>query len=169
MDFKDLIEARYSVRTFKDLPVEQEKVDLILRAGQLAPTAGNRQPQRIIAINDDAAALAKIDETTRCRFGARLVFAVGFSKEDSWIRPFDSQSSGWVDASIVTTHMMLQAADVGIGSTWVMFFDADKLISEFNIPEIIVPVALLVCGYPAEDASPSPMHNQRKSITEYQF
>jgi hypothetical protein len=56
-----------------------------------------------------------------------VVLLVCFDKNGSWVRPFNGEHSGWVDASIVTAHMMLQAADIGLGSTWVMHFDAAKI------------------------------------------
>jgi nitroreductase len=85
------------------------------------------------------------------------------------VRPFDGEHSGWVDASIVTTHLMLQAADIGLGSTWVMYFDAEKVRAAFNLPQNIVPVALLPLGCPAEGAVPADRHNDRLSRDKLVF
>ena len=160
MDFKELAARRYSVRKFKQTPVEKEKLDLVLEAGRNAPTASNKQPQRILVITQ-AEGLKKIDDCTPCRFGAPVVLLVCYDEKGSWVRPFDGERSGLVDASIVTTQMMLQAADIGLGSTWVMYFDAAKTRAAFDLPENIVPAALLPLGYPAEDAAPADRHNDR--------
>jgi nitroreductase len=160
MGFKELAVKRYSVRKFKTLQVEQEKLDIILEAGQNAPTAANKQPQRILVIQSEAG-LKKIDACTPCRFGASTVLLICFDETESWVRPMDSKHSGWVDASIVTTQIMLQAADIGIGSTWVMYFDPAKARSAFNLPDNIIPVAVLPLGYPADDAAPEVRHNDR--------
>ncbi|MDR1352118.1 MAG: nitroreductase family protein [Treponema sp.] len=161
MDFKELAARRYSVRQFKQAPVEKEKLDLVLEAGRNAPTAANKQPQRILVITE-AEGLKKVDDCTPCRFGAPAVLLVCFDKGGSWVRPFDGEHSGWVDASIVTTHMMLQAADIGLGSTWVMYFDAAKIRAAFALPENIIPAALLPLGCPADDAAPADRHNDRQ-------
>jgi nitroreductase len=161
MHFKELAAARYSVRKFKPDPVEKEKLDLILEALRTAPTAANKQPQRALLITSEEG-LRKVDAITPCRFGAPAVLLVCFDKDACWVRPTDKQDSGWVDASIVTTHAMLQAADCGIGSTWVMFFDAAKAREEFALPANLIPVAVLPLGYPAADAAPAGFHSQRE-------
>ncbi|MDR0731384.1 MAG: nitroreductase family protein, partial [Treponema sp.] len=94
---------------------------------------------------------------------------VCFDRNNAWVRPFDGEHSGWVDASIVTTHLMLQAADIGLGSTWVMYFDAEKVRAAFNLPQNIVPVALLPLGCPAEGAVPADRHNDRLSRDKLVF
>jgi nitroreductase len=163
MDFQKLATARYSVRKFQDKPIAAETLNLILEAGRLAPTAGNRQPQRVL-VADKADALAKIDLCTKCRFGAPLSLLVCYDASACWVRPFDGENSGQVDASIVTTHMMLQAEALGVGSLWVMFFDPAAAREQFALAETIVPVAILVLGYAAEDAAPSDRHGERQTM-----
>ena len=151
MDFAKLAEERYSVRKFDVRPVEREKAEAVLRAGRIAPTACNNQPQRILVV-DDADGMAKLKKCTSYTFGAPMAFIICFDTAQSWIRPFDGDNSGVVDASIATTHMMLQAADLGLGTTWVGYFDPAKVVKEFRLPENLVPVAVLPLGYPAADA-----------------
>ncbi|MDR2493239.1 MAG: nitroreductase family protein [Coriobacteriales bacterium] len=155
--FATLAKERYSVRQFATKPVSQEHLDTLLNAVLIAPTAHNNQPQRVkaIAAPDD---LARIDECTPCRFGAPLVLLVCSDTSAAWRRPFDDADSSVVDASIVTTFLMLQAADLGLGSVWVMYFDAAKASSLFGLPKHIVPIALLPIGHPAPDAHPAPAH-----------
>ncbi|MDR2477798.1 MAG: nitroreductase family protein [Treponema sp.] len=163
MNFTELAAARYSVRQFKDTPVEPEKISRILETARIAPTAANKQPQRILVIQDKAG-LKKIDACTPCRFAAPLVFIICYDKNETWIRKFDGANSGVVDAAIITTHMMLQAADTGLGTTWVMHFDPAKTSETFGLPPNIVPVAFLPAGYPANDAEMSGFHHQRQAL-----
>jgi nitroreductase len=58
--------------------------------------------------------------------------------------------------------MMLQAADIGLGSTWVMHFDAAKIRAAIELPETIIPAALLPMGCPADNAAPADRHGDRK-------
>lgn len=165
MDFLKLAQERYSVRKFTTESVPQEIIDTILKAGHVAPTACNYQPQRIFVINSPEG-LEKLKDCTRCHFDCTLAMLVCYNKDECWVRKYDGENSGFVDASIVTTHMMLQATALGIGSTWVMHFNPQKMVDAFNIPETMVPAALLVMGYPAEDAAPIDMHSKMRDINE---
>lgn len=165
MDFIKLATDRYSVRKFSDKPLGKEIIDKILEAGHIAPTGCNYQPQRILVINSEES-LAKLKDCTRCHFDAPCAMLVCYNKDECWTRPYDSVQSGAVDASIVTTHMMLEAAELGVGSTWVMHFNPFKMREAFEIPENIEPVALLVMGYPASDAVPNERHSVYRPIDE---
>ena len=164
-DFLDLAKARYSVRKFSEKKVPKDIIEKILKAGMLAPTACNNQPQRIIVVESDEG-LAKIKESTHCHFGASLVFVISYNKDESWKRSFDGKDSGDIDASIVTTHMMLEAANLGIGSCWVMHYRPEVLKEKFNLPDNLESTALLVMGYPAEDAKPAPGHDKCRPDSE---
>lgn len=166
MAFIDLAKERYSVRKFSSKPVEKEKLERILQAGQIAPTAGNTQPQRIIIAQDEDAR-AKIKRCTPCHFNAPVVLAVCYDNTVSF--KGKTFNLGIMDASIVTTHLMLEAADLGLGATWVENFEPEAVIREFSLPENLVPVALLPLGYPAEDARPSERHTSRKPLDETVF
>ncbi len=163
--FLKLAEKRYSVRKFKDQPVEQEKIDAILRAAQVAPTAANFQPQKILVINSPEA-IAKMPECTRYTFDAPLFFLTCIDHSKVWVRKQDGKNGADVDAAIVHTHMMLEAEELGLGSVWVGSFDPAAARKAFNIPDNIEPIALLPVGYPAEDAEPSPLHSKNKPIEE---
>lgn len=165
MDFLELAEKRYSVRKFEDRPVDPEQIDKILQAGHLAPTACNRQPQRILVVNSEEA-VKKLRKCTECHFNAPAAMLVCYDKSECWVRNRDGKNSGEIDASIVATHMMLEAAELGIGTTWVMNFIPEAVRCEFELPDNIEPVALLVMGYPAEDVKPSPMHAKSRPAEE---
>ena len=165
MDFLNLAAERYSVRKFQDRPVPREVIDQILEAARLAPTACNNQPQKIITLTSPEA-LDKLKKCTPCHFGAPLAFIICYDKDLSWTRPFDGKSSGDVDGSIVATHMMLEAAALGVGSTWVMYYDPAALNAELALPENLESVAILVMGYAAEDAVPAAKHSESRDTAD---
>jgi nitroreductase len=169
MEFINLAEGRYSLRKFSEKPVEKEKLDLVLKAGRLAPTACNNQPQRILVIENEEA-LAKFKRCTPCHFNAPMALLVCYDNTVSWKRNFDGKDSGDNDVGIVATHLMLQAAELGLGTTWVGNFDPANIEKEFSLPANIVPVALIPLGYPAEDATPNErLHYHRKRVEETVF
>lgn len=163
--FMTLAADRFSVRKFNDRPVERDVIEKILRAGQLAPTACNNQPQRILAVTS-AEALAKLRKCTECHFNAPAALLICCDRDECWKRSYDGMASGDIDAGIVTTHMMLAAAALGVGTTWVMHFIPEAVREEFGLPENLEPTALLVMGYPAADVEPSPRHGKRKTLEE---
>ena len=164
-DFLELAEARYSVRKYADTPIEQEKLERILHAGQVAPTAANRQPQQIFVMQSEEA-LAKVRTLTRFHFGAPCVLLICANASRSHKMP-DGHDCGPIDAAIVVTHMMLQAFDDGIGSCWVRGFDKHAVAEAFELPANLEPVAMLPLGYPAEDSHPWPgAHDKRLPLEE---
>lgn len=164
-DFLTLAERRYSVRKFKNEPLPQNRIDKILRAGMLAPTGCNYQPQRILVINSEES-IQRLRKCTKCHFDAPTAMLICYNKDECWVRKYDEKTSGEIDASIVTTHMMLEAETLGIGTTWVMHFIPEAVRCEFEIPDNIEPVALLVMGYPADDAEPLHLHSEFRPIEE---
>ena len=165
MEFEKLIAERYSVRSFKEEHLPQNIIDKILKAGHIAPTGCNNQPQRILVLNSDKA-IDKLKGCTKCHFNAPTAMLVCHNKDESWKRVYDGALSSPVDAVIVATHMMLAAHNEGVGSCWVMHFNPEAMKSAFNIPENVEPVALLVMGYPAEDAKPLDMHSIYRDMNE---
>ena len=165
MEYSKLIAERYSVRKFENKHLSQDAIDTILKAGHIAPTGCNYQPQRILVINTDEA-VQKLKGCTKCHFDAPTALLVCYNRDETWTRPYDGAMSAPVDASIVATHMMLAAHNIGIGVCWVMHFDPEAMNKAFNIPDNIEPVALLVMGYPSPDAQPLKLHSQYRDITE---
>ena len=165
-DFLTLAAERYSVRSFKRDPIPREITESILRAGHLAPTGCNYQPQKIYVIQTPQA-IEKLKKCTRCHFDAPAAILVCYDKTLSWKRKrYDGAECGPIDASIVTTHMMLEAWEQGIGSCWVMYFDPEAMRREFDLPEEQEPVALLVMGYPAVDAKPMDLYSRFRTEDE---
>lgn len=165
MEFLELATKRFSVRKFEEKPVEDEKLQKIMEAGRVAPTAKNLQPTKVYLLKSDAA-LEKIRAITPATFKAPAVFLVCTDAANAWVNPFDDFNSHVMDSSIICAHMMLEAEDLGLGSTWVCWFDSAKVKEAFSLPEGIQPRCLLPVGYPAADVKPGPMHAQRKPIEE---
>jgi len=165
MDFDRVITERYSVRKFKSEQLKQSDIEKILVAGHKAPTGCNYQPQRILVLNNEQS-MEKLKKFTKCHFNAPTAMLVCHNKEESWVRPYDSALSSPVDAVIVATHMMLKAQDIGVGCCWVMHFNPILIIETFNIPKNVIPIALLVMGYPAEDSKPLELHSKFRSLED---
>ena len=169
MDFLTLAKERYSCRYFdKERPVEQEKIDKILEVARLAPTGRNSQSQKILVLTDKEQ-LEKLSGCTQYGWGAPLVLIICYDKNESWKRSCDGADGGIIDMSIITTHMMLEVTDLGLGSTWVGAFDPEKAKEIYNIPKNYEAVAILPIGYPSEAAHPSRLHADRKNIEEIAF
>ena len=165
MEFKEVVKNRYSCKKFSEKQVEGEKLTAILEAGRLAPTAKNLQEQHVYVVRSNVA-LAKIDAATPCRYGAPTVLVVAYDKNNVFTYPGGKRDSGVEDATIVATHMILAAADEGVDSCWVNFFDPDKLAAELGLPENEEILMLLDLGYGAEGAQPLPNHSSRKPLSE---
>ena len=166
MEFTDVIKERFSVRDFADRPIEPEKLSAILEAGRIAPTAANKQPQRVYVIQSPEG-LEKIRSLTRCAFNAPAVLLLAVDEDEQWKSPLEPGfTSGHQDVSIVATHMMLAAWDLGIGSCWVNFFPNSETARAFGLPETEKAVLLLPVGYPAEGAKPAPMHSKKKDMDQ---
>ena len=165
MDFEKLSAERYSLRKFDTRPVEQEKLNLILEAGRNAPTAHNNQPQRIFVFRSPEA-LEKADACMDCHFHAPVIIGVGYAPKESWHREHDGKDHGEIDAAIAVTQMMLQAADLGLGTTYVGMFRPVDLVKTFPEMEGLEMIAMLPLGYPAEGAHPAKLHGLRKPMEE---
>lgn len=161
-NFLKLAEERYSVRKFSQKEISQEDLDKILRAGQVAPTAANFQPQRIFVLKSKEA-LEKAKSVTPFCFNAPMVLMICWDKTVSW-KAIDGHDSGVVDATIAITQMMLEAFDLGIGSCWVRGYDKRLLEKAFQLPENLESVSLLPIGYLLEDSKPHPVHFRRYPI-----
>ena len=166
MDFLELAKKRSSVRAYKSRKVEPEKLQKILEAGRVAPTAGNTQSQIVLVIQADEG-FARLKKAGNI-YGAPLALIVCADHSASWKRPFDGKDSADVDAAIVSTHMILQAQELGLDSIWVGYFKPDVLASEFSLPTDLEPICILGIGYAADGAPKSPgRHNtERKPISE---
>jgi nitroreductase len=165
LEFKDVVKNRYSCKKYDGRQVEKEKLDAILEAGRLAPTAKNLQEQKIYVVQSEEH-LGKIDALTPCRYGAPTVVVVAFDSENVFTYPGEKRDSGVEDATIVATHLILAAADEGVDSCWINYFDPEQMAKALGLPENEEVLMLLDLGYAAEGAGPLPNHTDRKPIEE---
>ena len=165
MEFTELIAKRYSCKSFGPRKVEAAQLNAILEAGRLAPTAKNFQEQRIYVIQSEEG-LAKIDAVTPCRYGASTCVVVAFDRNNVFTYPGEKRNSGVEDATIVATHMLLAAANAGVDSCWLNFFDPDKLAKALGLPENEEILMILDLGYASENGKPLPNHSLRKPLSE---
>lgn len=167
--FYELAQNRYSCRSFSPKAVEPQKLNQILDAGRIAPTATNAQPVRVLVLQSESS-IAKIREATRMAYNAPAVLMVCFDSSKSYRadKYNDPHNSGYEDASIVATHMMLQAKDLGLDTLWARGFNASEIEKAFEFPPELKLVCLIDVGYAdPEHGKPSPRHFQRISLDEF--
>ena len=165
MEFKEVIKARYSCKKFSARPVEAKKLEAILNAGRLAPTAKNLQEQHVYVVQSPEM-LAKVDMVTPCRYGAPTVLVVAFDRDNVFTYPGGKRDSGVEDATIVATHMILAAADEGVDSCWINFLDPEKTAEVLGLPEKEEVLMVMDLGYGDEGAGPLANHENRKDLSE---
>ncbi len=165
MEFSALIKERYSVRQFSDKMLTDEQVNTILEAGRVAPTAKNMQPVKVYVLQSEKA-IEMANACSPCIYGAKTVFVICGDGNESFKHP-DGRNFMQMDASIVTTHMMLAAHDLGLGGCWVGMFETEKVRKLLDLPENIMPIAFLPVGY--IDAPPSERHEMRKPMEEFAY
>jgi len=154
-EYLDLLKTRYSVRSFSDVQLTDAELDVLLQAAQLSPTAKNSQPFRLCVVQS-AEGLAKIDEATRCRYGAPTVIIGAYDTSVS------AKGLGYETGAL--TNIANAAAAENLGSCWVGAYDSAIIRKNFNIPNNYVLVDLMMVGHSAEDAEPSPRHEQTEPL-----
>jgi nitroreductase len=155
MEYSDLICARYSVRAYRPDPVEDEKLQAILEAARLAPTAANRQPFQLVVMRTPGreAEIGKIYH--RPWFvQAPLVIAVCAIASQAWVRESDRFNARLIDAAIVADHLILAAANLGLGTCWIAAFNVEAARSVLQLPEQVEPVIFTPLGYPGDQPGP---------------
>ncbi|MBR4809493.1 MAG: nitroreductase family protein [Bacteroidales bacterium] len=163
--FMRILESRYSCHSFSNTPVSDSKLEMILEAGRMAPSAKNLQPTRIWVVKSEEA-LARLRTVHPC-YGAPLVLIVGCRNEEAWVRESDGVNAAKTDASIVLTHLMLTATDAGLANMWIWDFDPSKVREVLPETREHGIYALLAVGYPAKgEGNPTELHSQRKPLEE---
>jgi len=163
--FMHILESRYSCHAFTHYPVPDAKLQMILEAGQMAPSAKNLQPTRIFVVKSEEA-LARLHQVHPC-YGAPLVLVVGCRNEEGWIRPYDGINAAKTDAAVVLAHLMLTATDVGLANMWIWDFNPSKLREVFPEMREHGLYGMLAIGYPAPgEGKPTELHDQRKPLED---
>lgn len=164
-DFLSLVQKRYAVRSYLPKPVEAEKLERILEAGRVAPTAKNNQPHKFLVVQH-LEGLEKLSKCTNVQ-GYPLAIIVCGVPSEAWVRPYDGKGMVDTDTAIVATHMLLEAADLGLGSCWMTRFDPPVIRGLFRIPEDIEPEHILAIGYASGAPQPSDRHAKtRKPLAD---
>ena len=163
MEFKELIEKRYSVRAYKPDPVEDEKLHQVLRAAHLAPTAANRQPFQIIVIHTAGREqkLRRIYNKDWFVQAPLVICACGIPAQ-GWVRRDDGKSYCDVDVAIAMDHLILAAADIRLGTCWIAAFDPTAAREVLGLPDDVEPIVFTPLGYPADQPKPK----RRKPLSE---
>lgn len=163
MNFLELVKKRYSVREFLAKDIEQEKIDYIVETVRLAPSAVNKQPWKLFFVTEKKV----LQELATCYSRewfktAPACFVVCGNHSESWHR-FDGKDHCDVDISIAVEHLVLAAAEQGLGSCWVCNFDMKKCSEVMNLSEEWEPIALIPIGYATSATIPE---KKRKSLNE---
>ncbi len=170
MDFLEPAQNRYSERYFDSRPVEQEKLDRILEAGRIVPTACNYQPQKFYLIRSEAG-LAKLKTVTHFHYNVPLMILVCYDMREVWTNPGDryyrNYNSGEQDASIAATTMMYEAEELGVHTIWIRGFDSQMVAETYQLPDYIIPVMMPGLGYPNEHAKANAWHYKRRPIEDF--
>ncbi len=162
MKFLELATKRYSVRSYKPDPVEDSKLQEVLEAVRMAPTAANRQPFQLIVIHTTG----KETELGRIYYRpwfvqAPVVIGICGISSQAWVRR-DGRSYCDVDVAIVTDHLTLAAADLGLGTCWIGGFNPTTAREVLNLPDDVEPIAFTPLGYPSDQPGPK----KRKPLAE---
>lgn len=175
MDFLELTKQRYSERYFDSTRVvEQDKLDRILEAGRVAPTAANKQPQRLYVLKSKESLQKAVAASFSPLYSAPVVILVCYDLDSVWKNSRETllpdYNSGEQDCAIVATQMMYAAEEQGVHTIWIRGFDARNVKEAFNLPDNMIPAMMLPLGYPSDKSEPSPMHFKRhpmeKMVTE---
>jgi nitroreductase len=163
MEYSELIAARYSIRAYRPDPVEDEKLQAILEAARLAPTAANRQPFQLVVMHT-AGREEEIGKIYRRSWfvQAPLVIGVCAISSQAWVRESDRFNARLIDAAIVADHLILAAANLGLGTCWVAAFNVEAARTVLQLPEEAEPVIFTPLGYPADQPGPK----TRKPLSE---
>ncbi|HID94798.1 MAG TPA: nitroreductase [Candidatus Latescibacteria bacterium] len=162
MDVMTAIRTRRSIRSYQDRPIEEEKLDAVLEAGRLAPSASNRQEWRFVVVKDEATRQRLARAANNQNFvGEAPVIIVACAVETSHVMSC-GQLSYPIDLAIAVDHMTLKAVEEGLGTCWIGAFKEGEVKEILGIPDQVRVVALLPIGYPEYVPSPT----RRKSRDE---
>lgn len=165
MNFLELVQQRYSVRSYTDEPVSQQQLDYILECARMAPSAVNFQPWHFyIAHTKDALEKVRMTYPRSWFETAPLVLVCCIRHDQSWHRGSDQKDHGDIDIAIAAEHICLAATEQGLGTCWVCNFDAQLCHQLFNLPDNEEVAVLIPIGHPSADAICKPKN--RKKMTE---
>jgi nitroreductase len=163
MDFFELIQNRYSVRAYRPDPIEDEKLEKLLEAARLAPTAANRQPFQLIVVRTEG----RKEELQRIYrrewfVQAPIIICACAVGDEGWVRSEDKKRYRDVDIAIVMDHLILAATALGLGTCWIAAFNPTVAREVLALPDNVEPIIFTPLGYPADKPEPK----ERKSLSQ---
>lgn len=162
MSMLELMEARYSCRRYSDKVVSDGDISKILEAARVAPTAHNNQPQRIYVLKSEEAK-SKLLKDFAYDYKAPCYIVCAYNVDEAWRNDLDGdRECGEIDISIVMTHMMLMAEELGLGACWIGRFNPETVKKNLEITGNIKIVGIFSLGYHREDDRPSKLHSINK-------
>jgi nitroreductase len=162
MEFRDLIEKRYSVRGYQSKAVEVEKLNKVLDAARLAPTAHNYQPFKLIVVKTEGnEENLKLIYDRKFFVEAPIIICACTLMDEGWVRD-DGKNYSEVDTTIAMDHLILAATELGLGTCWIGKFDIKAAREVLNIPENVLPLVFTPLGYPND----TPRTKHRKNMEE---
>ncbi len=165
MEVFEAIQQRYSVRRYRPQPVEAEKLERILEAARLAPSAGNRQEWRFVVVTDEQTRQQLMEAASGQAFVGQAPVVIAACAETDERAMKCGQLSYPIDVAIALEHIALQATEEGLGTCWVGAFDEAAVKQILDIPQAIRVVELMSLGYPADQPKPK----QRLALDEIVF
>ena len=165
MNSIDAIKTRKSVRAYLDKPVEDEKLNAILEAGRLAPSASNRQEWRFVIVREfETRKKLAVIAGGQTFIGEAPVLIVACAETDGHVMRC-GQLSYPIDVAIALDHMSLAAVELGLGSCWIGLFDEIKVKEILHIPNEVRVVELMPLGYPADPSVIAKKRDQRQLLS----
>ncbi|TGE39695.1 nitroreductase [Desulfosporosinus fructosivorans] len=166
MNFFEVVQARRSLRSYLDKPVEREKLEHVLESARLAPSWKNLQCWRFIIVEDAAGREALADSMEETNPGRKALMGVPIvvvlcalpSESEVW----EGKDFMMLDAGLAMEHLVLAATDQGLGTCWQGLFSEEKVRKSLNVPDNVRVVAMTPLGYAAEERRPRP----RKAMAE---
>lgn len=164
MSFYELARSRYSVRKYRDVPVEDVTLQTIITAAGIAPSACNRQPWVFIVIRDEHLRFSFMEVYQKEWFvSAPVIIAACCDHEHSWKRS-DGKDYGEIDVALSLDHLTLAAAELGLGTCWIGNFNVKVARKLLKLPDSVEPVALTPLGYPDSSTPPDKNRNAVDTI-----
>ena len=154
MNVEEAIRTRRSIRAYEDKPLEDEKLQAVLEAARLAPSARNDQEWKFLVVRDAATRAKLVDACKGQRFVAEASVVIAGCSLAPERRMSCGLLAGPIDLAIAIDHMTLRATELGLGTCWLGAFYQDQVKEILGVPEGIEIVQLMVLGYPSEDPKP---------------
>ncbi|MEJ5264880.1 MAG: nitroreductase family protein [Bacteroidales bacterium] len=162
--FLEIARNRYSSRKYKSTPIEREKLELLLEAARIAPSAANRQPIVLYVITEEKLRNEICTTYHREWLKDAPVIMVGcVNKTEAWVRS-DGKNHGDIDLAIAIDHITLQAAELGLATCWICNFDVRKCSTILGLSENIEPAVILPVAYPDDEDKKISHLNNRKNL-----